>query len=133
MYRLLLCAWYQILQLVAATEWGAWLGRRSSCLTFGVRAGTQSGSPAVPIGEQAPDGDFDTVMESVLNFAAFTAPMNVAGAASMSVPLSWSSGNLPIGSMFSAKRGQDGLLFELAMQLEIARPWMSRTPPVSAL
>ncbi|HAE95496.1 MAG TPA: 6-aminohexanoate hydrolase, partial [Hyphomonas atlantica] len=92
-----------------------------------------TGSPAVPIGEQAPDGDFDTVMESVLNFAAFTAPMNVAGAASMSVPLSWSSGNLPIGSMFSAKRGQDGLLFELAMQLEIARPWMSRTPPVSAL
>ncbi|HBJ40116.1 MAG TPA: 6-aminohexanoate hydrolase, partial [Hyphomonas sp.] len=81
----------------------------------------------------APDGDFDAVMESVLNFAAFTAPMNVAGAASMSVPLSWSSGGLPIGSMFSAKRGEDGLLFELAMQLEMTRPWIARTPPVSAL
>ncbi len=92
-----------------------------------------TGSPAVPIGEQAPDGDFDAVMESVLNFAAFTAPMNVAGAASMSVPLSWSSGGLPIGSMFSAKRGEDGLLFELAMQLEMTRPWIARTPPVSAL
>lgn len=92
-----------------------------------------TGSPAVLIGEQAPDGDFDRVMESVLNFAAFTAPMNVAGAASMSVPLSWSSGNLPVGSMFSAKRGEDALLFELAMQLEIARPWISRTPPISAL
>ena len=92
-----------------------------------------TGSPAVPIGDQAPDGDFDTVMESVLNFAAFTAPMNVSGAASMSVPLSWSSGGLPIGSMFSAKRGQDDLLFELAMQLEMTRPWISRTPPVSAL
>ena len=92
-----------------------------------------TGSPAVPIGEQAPDGDFDAVMESVLNFAAFTAPMNVAGAASMSVPLSWSSGGLPIGSMFSAKRGEDGLLFELAMQLEMTRPWIARTPPVAAL
>lgn len=92
-----------------------------------------TGSPAVPIGEQAPDGDFDKVMENVLNFAAFTAPMNVAGAASMSVPLSWSSGGLPIGSMFSAKRGEDALLFELALQLEMARPWISRTPPVSAL
>ena len=77
--------------------------------------------------------DFDKVMENVLNFAAFTAPMNVAGAASMSVPLSWSSGGLPIGSMFSAKRGEDALLFELALQLEMARPWISRTPPVSAL
>ena len=42
---------------------------------------------APKIGEQAPDGDYDTVRRNVLNFAAFTAPMNVSGAASMSVPL----------------------------------------------
>ncbi len=101
--------------------------------TFDVLLTPVTGSPAVPIGEQAPDGDFDAVMESVLNFAAFTAPMNVSGAASMSVPLSWSSGGLPIGAMFSGKRGDDGLLFELALQLEMARPWIARTPPVSAL
>ncbi|MEQ9437058.1 amidase [Hyphomonas sp.] len=91
-----------------------------------------TGSPAVPIGEQAPDGDFDTVMESVLNFAAFTAPMNVSGAASMSVPLSWSPSGLPIGSLFSGKKGDDALLFELALELEAARPWADRLPGVVA-
>lgn len=92
-----------------------------------------TGSPAVPVGEQAPDGDFDAVMESVLRFVAFTSPMNVAGAASMSVPLAWSPDGLPIGSMFSGKRGDDGLLFELALELEAARPWADRKPPVIAL
>ena len=91
-----------------------------------------TGSPAVPIGEQAPDGDFDKVMTSVLNFAAFTAPMNVAGAPSMSVPLSWSPSGLPIGAMVSGRPGDDGLLFELALELESARPWADRRPPVSA-
>ncbi|MEL7108634.1 MAG: amidase family protein [Pseudomonadota bacterium] len=80
------------------------------------------------IGEQAPDGDYDTVRANVLNFAAFTAPMNVSGAASMSVPLQWSRDGLPIGSMFSGKRGDDGLLFALAYELENAQPWIDRLP-----
>ena len=91
-----------------------------------------TGSPAVPVGEQAPDGDFDAVMESVLRFVSYTSPMNVAGAASMSVPLSWSPDDLPIGAMFSGKRGDDGLLFELALELEAARPWAGRRPPIAA-
>lgn len=80
------------------------------------------------IGTQAPDGDFDTVMENVLGFASYTAPMNVAGSASMSVPLQWSAEGLPIGSMFSAKRGDDGLLLALAYELEAAQPWIDRVP-----
>lgn len=92
-----------------------------------------TGSPAVPLGEQAPTVPYETLHERVVTFAAFTAPMNVAGAASMSVPLSWSPSGLPVGSMFSGKRGDDGLLFQLALQLEAARPWVGRVPPVSAL
>lgn len=92
-----------------------------------------TGSPAVPVGEQAPDADFDAVMESVLSFVAYTSPMNVAGAASMSVPLSWSPSGLPIGAMFSGRRGDDQLLFELALELEAARPWAGRKPTVTAL
>ena len=80
------------------------------------------------IGTQAPDGDFDTVMANVLNFAAFTAPMNVSGAASMSVPVQWSSDGLPIGSMFSGKRGDDGLLLALGYELEQAQHWIARLP-----
>lgn len=80
------------------------------------------------IGEQAPDGDYDTVRANVLNYAAFTATMNISGAASMSVPLQWSADGLPIGSMFSGKRGDDGLLFGLAYELEEAQPWIDRLP-----
>ncbi len=80
------------------------------------------------IGEQAPDGDYDTVMENVLSFAAFTSPMNVSGAASMSVPIQWTEADLPIGSMFSGKRGDDGLLLALAYELEAAQPWIDRLP-----
>ena len=80
------------------------------------------------IGSQAPDGDYDTVRANVLNFAAFTAPMNVSGAASMSVPLQWSADGLPIGSMFSGKRGDDGKLLALAYELEEALPWIDRLP-----
>lgn len=83
---------------------------------------------APKIGTQAPDGDFETVMENVLNFAAFTSPMNVSGAASMSVPIQWSDDGLPIGSMFSGKRGDDGLLLALAYELENAQPWIDRLP-----
>ena len=85
-------------------------------------------SVAPKVGEQAPDGDFDTVMANVLNFAAFTSPMNVSGAASMSVPVQWSDDGLPIGSMFSGKRGDDGLLLALAYELEAAQPWIDRVP-----
>ena len=80
------------------------------------------------IGSQAPDGDYQTVRANVLNFAAFTAPMNVSGAASMSVPLQWSADGLPVGSMFSGKRGDDGLLLSLAYELEAAQPWIDRLP-----
>ncbi len=92
-----------------------------------------TGSPAVPIGDQAPTVAYETLYERIVTFAAFTAPMNVAGAASMSVPLSWSPSGLPIGAMFSGKRGDDGFLFELALQLEEARPWVNKRPRISAL
>ncbi len=87
---------------------------------------------APKIGEQAPDGDFETVMQNVLNFAAFTSPMNVSGAASMSVPVQWSEAGLPIGSMFSAKRGDDAMLLALAYELEAAEPWIDRVPDLFA-
>jgi amidase len=41
----------------------------------------------------------------------------------MSVPLYWTSTeNLPVGMMFTARFGEEGLLFRLAGQLERAVP-----------
>lgn len=90
-------------------------------------------APAVLIGEQAPTVEFDVLKQRVIDFAGYTSPMNVSGAASMSVPLHWTAGGLPVGAMFSARKGEDALLFELALQLEDARPWVDRIPPVSAI
>ncbi len=87
---------------------------------------------APEIGVQSPVGDFGTVRQNVLDFACFTAPMNVSGGASMSVPLYWSEDGMPVGAMFSARQGDDALLFKLALELENTRPWIEKTPPVNA-
>lgn len=88
--------------------------------------------PPLPIGAQDPRREFDALLETITEFAAYTSPMNVAGAASMSVPLGWTPDGLPVGSMFSGRRGDDGMLFELAYELEEAKPWIGRRPPVRA-
>ncbi|MEM6900583.1 MAG: amidase family protein [Pseudomonadota bacterium] len=91
-------------------------------------------SPAPPIGTQNPAAEnMEEVMANVLSFAAYTSPMNVSGAASMSVPLGNSPDGLPIGSMFSGKKGDDRMLLALAYELEEAKPWIDRVPPVVAI
>lgn len=89
-------------------------------------------APPTPIGFQAPTVEFDTLLERVNGFAAHTPMQNVAGAAAMSVPLSWNADGLPIGSQFAGKQGDDAMLLALAYELEEARPWADRKPPVSA-
>ena len=62
----------------------------------------------------------------------FTSPINFAGVPAMSVPLNWSPTlGIPIGSQFIAARGNDRMLYELAYELELARPWRDIWPPFS--
>jgi amidase len=46
----------------------------------------------------------------------------------MSVPLYWTDSGLPIGTHFMARAGEEGLLLQLASQLEQADPWFDRVP-----
>jgi amidase len=57
---------------------------------------------------------------------------NITGNPAMSVPLFWNGDGLPIGVHFMAPFGDEATLFRLASQLEAARPWATRRPPVSA-
>jgi hypothetical protein len=72
------------------------------------------------------------VFATLSDYVGYTPLQNVAGAPAMSVPLAWSSGGLPIGVHFSAAKGQEKRLLELAYELEQAQPWASRKPGVSA-
>ena len=64
--------------------------------------------------------------------AIFTAPFNSSGQPAVSVPLFWSSAGLPIGAHLVAPYGREDLLIRIAAQLEKARPWSSRRPPIHA-
>ncbi len=48
------------------------------------------------------------------------------------VPLAWNKAGLPLGMMFAARHGDEATLFRLAAQLEQARPWKDKLPPVCA-
>ena len=88
--------------------------------------------PPVPLGyfecstETAP-----SALERVWDFIPFTPLCNATGQPGMSVPLHWNEEGLPIGTHFTARFGGEATLFRLAAQLEEARPWAARRPPVS--
>lgn len=84
-----------------------------------------------PLGEIAPTLGL-AGFEKVAAYVAYTPLQNVAGAPALSLPLAWSAGGLPIGAHFSAAKGQEKTLLELAFELEQARPWAARKPAVNA-
>jgi amidase len=60
----------------------------------------------------------------------YTAPFNMSGQPSMSLPLHQSKSGLPIGMMFTARYADEATLFRLAGQLEKEAPWKHRRPAV---
>jgi amidase len=72
----------------------------------------------------------EALAEQVFDFMPFTPVFNATGQPAMSVPLHWNDEGLPIGIHFVGRYGDEATLFRLAGQLEKARPWFDRTPPV---
>jgi len=64
----------------------------------------------------------------IFAFMPYTALFNITGQPAMSVPLYWNRDNLPIGSQFAGRFGDEKTLFQLARQLEKALPWQHRVP-----
>jgi|YelNatPaOPRAMG01_1025707.scaffolds.fasta_scaffold28834_4 amidase len=89
--------------------------------------------PPVPLGtfDAAPDNPMRGFYRAV-DYVPFTPIANATGQPAMSVPLYWNSEGLPVGVHFFGRFGDEGTLFRLAAQLEAARPWANRLPPLHA-
>jgi amidase len=82
-----------------------------------------------------PVGWFDEVdpaqnFERQKLFTPYTALYNVSGQPAVNVPLHWSADGLPIGIMLAGRMGDEATLISLSAQLEQARPWQDRHPPI---
>jgi amidase len=85
--------------------------------------------PPVPVGyfdEVDPAENF----ERQKRFTPYTSVYNVTGQPAVSVPLYWTAEGLPIGVMLAARMGGEATLISLSAQLEAARPWRHRHPPI---
>ena len=91
-------------------------------------------TPPVKIGELNTHGEvtFRTIAPILRRYMPGTSMFNMSGQPAMSVPLAWNKAGLPLGMMFSARLGDEATLFRLAGQLEQARPWRDKLPPVCA-
>ncbi len=75
------------------------------------------------IGHFAPTHDYDTIMERLLDWVAFTPLQNATGDPAISLPLTTTTSGLPQGMMLGAAVGREDTLLELAYELEEAAPW----------
>ena len=91
------------------------------------------GESPLPLGSFDSPPEFPMAgMARAVQFVPFTPVCNMTGQPAMSVPLYWNDQGLPVGTHFAGRFGDEATLFRLAAQLEEARPWADRRPPVSA-
>jgi amidase len=88
--------------------------------------------PPVPLGtfDSPPENPLQGLLRAA-EFIPFNPVCNFTGQPAMSVPLFWNADSLPVGTHFIGRFGDEATLFRLAAQLEAARPWAIRRPPVS--
>ncbi|QSB15996.1 amidase [Natronosporangium hydrolyticum] len=83
---------------------------------------------------QAPVGHFRAANSPAEDFAAqsrfspYCAVYNLTGAPAVSLPLGQTEAGAPVGVMLAALPGEDGLLLQVAAQLEQQASWLDRHP-----
>jgi len=75
--------------------------------------------------------DADRLPLSTL-WSPYTAYFNMSGQPAVSLPLHWADDGMPVGVQLVAAHGREDVLIRLSSQLETARPWSARIPPLHA-
>jgi amidase len=87
--------------------------------------------PPLPLGVISPlNLDAAAYVAAIDRSIAFTSLFNSTGNPAMSVPLHWTASGLPVGVQFVSPFGDEATLFQLGAQLEQAKPWKDRLPPL---
>ena len=88
--------------------------------------------PPLPLGATDMMGnDLEAYNERLFRLIPFTPQFNVSGGPAASLPLHWTEDGLPVGIQLGADFGNEALLFRIAGQLEAARPWKDKRPPIA--
>jgi amidase len=88
--------------------------------------------PARPVGYWSmEDGDRERYLSRCVD-AAFMFAFNISGLPAMSVPASFGSHGTPIGIQLVGRYGDEATILRLGSELEQARPWILRRPPICA-
>jgi amidase len=87
-----------------------------------------AGGPAPFVTEVAGHGLARSLYRS--NAAAWAVPWNVIGQPAASVPAGFDSHGMPLAVQLCGRAGAEVTLLRVAAQLEEARPWAERRPPV---
>ncbi len=88
-----------------------------------------------PLGELNQNREGMTAMEwtrQIFSYVPFTPLFNVTGQPAISLPLHWSADGIPVGVQIAGRFGDEATLLRLAAQLEQARPWAAKRPPIHA-
>lgn len=68
--------------------------------------------------------------DTAARFTPWTAAFNVTGQPAVSIPAGWADDGLPLSVQLVGRPGAEDTLYSLAGQVEAARPWADRPPPI---
>ncbi len=76
--------------------------------------------------------DVDEYWRRVFTFSPFTVWFNLTGQPALMLPLGRTASGFPIAVQLAGRYGEEGSILSLGAQLEKARPWFDKKPPIAS-
>ena len=75
--------------------------------------------------------DVDEYWRRVFTFSPFTVWFNLTGQPALMLPLGRTASGFPVAVQLAGRYGEEGTILALGAQLEKARPWFDKKPPIA--